>query len=433
MLLKKINTSSSTTGLSVALVIMIASTSVAVADPVTFFDLVGDLKPATASKNMLIVKSLQSPGTVEACTVDYNLSGSPTIASMNGTLGSTSTTFSNTFWTTWNAPKWKLAEWQSVFSFCDTNSISLLSGQSLNLKRPGEESVTSTNAKSLWFNQDSVTIGLRSVSQYKALYGLNLTGGAFYRDGTIKDWPALLLSTPFHNDSHRAPLGTYSSIQFGFTGRLLAASINTSNVTGTPPLGAQTNYDSNKHRSQFRMFIPIGWEDLSHTVSGCYNSDGSPVAYSSSLPKECAFNGKYLHYGIQLYNDVDNYKAESLALDIGTNLWMYNQNLSVLFPSLGASNPFKVANPSTSTTLTTDILVEAKRTIKMLETKQNTNNAGKADSQKVFYIPPRLTNETDDQYFQHFSLSSVNIGFESPGLSQLQFEISDFKLIGTPN
>jgi len=109
-------------------------------------------------------------------------------------------------------------------------------------------------------------------------------------------------------------------------------------------------------------------------------------------------------------------------------MFMYRQNLSALIKGRHKENPFKML--SRQALAEGDILPLIKNAIFMMEKKQSLCYKGKC-------IPSRLQIdghlESDEEYLGHFVINGVNIGFESPGLSDITADINTFSLIGKKN
>ena len=335
------------------------------------------------------------------------------------------------FYPEWRKKVWRLAQWNSEFTFCDDNTTTERTATRFTLSNSGNEA---TPSMKLLLDKNFVIMSLRSISHWSHLFGNQL----YYRKATEKHWPAMLLSKQYT----KLNLTEYSKLKLTFKGELRLAQTVTNTLPSSPsmPSNAQTTYQSQLHGTQFRVFLPLEWNDYANRCT------------SASKPLYCkSRQGKAFHFGFQIYDDRFNYTQTSSMLDIGTNMMMYGKNLkdiinnnSISATAAPATNPYTVLNDNY--TFVVDILPAMKEAILALEKKQlglppsGVITLALIDAyttlpraQQLFPVRLKKRNgslETDDEYIKHFYNSTVNIGYEVPGLSHVQFKIDKFIMEG---
>ncbi|ASF47606.1 hypothetical protein CEK71_16900 [Methylovulum psychrotolerans] len=394
--------------------------------PEILFDMVDELRMKDAPENLMIVREVpnkEHPNNLRACEISYSKGSNPVLANIDKDTDQRPDAV-KTYNRNWRELVWRVAEWGALGnkdSFCDPQTSLVKENGMLKLVRPGGDG--GGPAKFIQIRDHSVDLFFRSTAHFKALFG-----DTFYRDGHDKNWSALLLSKKYQ----RIGLESVSKLNISVAATLKEVQIKTDRITTTPiPDGAQAMYDPRKHGTQFRFFIPVDWMD---------NHCPAMKPPSASTPKEfpayCKFQNRGFHYGINLFDERKEFDTGAVGLDKDTQMFMYGQDLRALVPGGFIHNPFKQVNVPAH--ISADILPLIKSAILEMEATQNDLNQGKSDDDKIFYIPPRLVNnvtraaENNDAYLSHFGISSVNIGYEVPGLSSILFEISDFKLVSAP-
>lgn len=369
-------------------------------DTVTIFDAVDELAPASNDKTVLFIQDIND----SACTLTYDKSG---VSSMqNVPNNSIRSSFSKT-------GTWIVAEWYKLNNFCELGETTLNKGQ---LSVYVEDDVNAPNKqKVITFAPSVVRLGMRSVDIYRSLFGgvyYSATHAAGYPE--MPKWPHLLITRQLGF----VELSDYTSLDLSLETTLRYSAIKTNPSPQPAPDGAQTTYDPKKHTTQFRLVLPLQWRDPSCGVRDL----SDPV---------CKYHGTYAHIVFSLFDERDEFREEGPTfVDTGTNAWLYQVDLRDFLPN-GHSltkNPFKIAGNPVG--FEKDILPFLKNLILSLEARAQ--NEGDPDK----YFPPRLMTakgspETDEEYFAHFGIPSMNIGYEVPGLSHMVFDINHFTLEGT--
>jgi hypothetical protein len=184
----------------------------------------------------------------------------------------------------YGAPIWKLAQWLSHGT----------------IWRAGYQNNPDGGGGTRWSNQyKAVTLTTGSCGNSDFILSVNSINeyGNVYRDGTVKDWPHLLVQRPIE---YGPTLDQISNLNWSITALL-------KNAYSRKDTGA--GYDPNKHGAQFVIYYQI---------------------VNKNIP------GKYLWFGIKIYDDRYAVPGLYANLDAATGSYTYNVGLAP-FSSTGMS------------------------------------------------------------------------------------------------
>jgi hypothetical protein len=230
-------------------------------------------------------------------------------------------------------------------------------------------------------------------------------------------------------------IGKDGELRLMFDGALDHVNINRGFVSlsagETLPAGAQLQYDPSKHATQLRISITVQYllKPAELTADNCRSPD------PAKRTPVCSFQGKLFHYMIGIFDERYEFysqwhpawkggaAAPRIAEDKGTDSMMYGESLENLMNRCQKAewfdrgvNPYK--QPDRRFALDVNLAPMIRQATLALR-NQTTRNY-------------RLPGESDEQYIGHFAISGANIGYEVSGLSQIGFNIYDFRIIAGP-
>ena len=209
----------------------------------------------------------------------------------------------------------------------------------------------------------------------------------------------------------------------------------------TLPNGAQLTYDPLKHATQLRLSFGVQYllKPDEMAAAACHDPD------SAKHQPICAYNGKYFHYMINVFDDRYAYRSHwhpvwrpggvsSFMEDEGTNAMMYGASLEQLMSPaqrkawyVADRNPYQV--PGQRFRVEADIYPLIRAAILATQAQEMADyTQGQNGTSKIAALPPRQPGESDAQYAGHFAVTSGNIGYEVSGLSDMSFTIHQFSL-----
>ena len=250
-------------------------------------------------------------------------------------------------------PLWSLAQWDSHSDIYGTVPAIFDSGsfawedQNKTLIMGPEDTTNS-----------DLILGVDSVSEY----------GGVYRDGSVKDWPHLLVSQVIS-----APGGTFGS-SAPWISELSEVDFNL-DVRLTRAENIYTNgYNPSTHRAQFNCYFTI--QNL-----------------NTALPD----HGNYLWFGLKIYDDYVSLPGLFILQDKGTGKLIYNIGIAPFCTHGLVEGQWE--------NISGDILPYIKAAL----------NAAWAQGY--------LTNSTN---YADYKIGSMNMGWEVSGLSRVAMQIRDF-------
>ncbi len=369
------------------------------------FDAITELSPALTEKSFTVINEMPtaSQGGL-GCVISYT----------NQSSKSTTITGQAVARAQQKDGKWTLGELYLFNNFCQKGQLrNQKAGVVLHVTENGKQQ------KMVYLGPNRINLAFRSAEIWKSYFG-----GYYFRDpkrtgdAQIPRWPMMLFGRRL---DEYTTLSSYNKLILSLEVTPRVVNSTQKNVKGTAPTGAVTTYSERNHAARFRMNLPVQWRS-----SAC-----DTAAKRFAEPKLCAPYGRILWITLQLMDDRPNlaFRNEGETIfDEGSGEYImqidmreYIQNGKKL-----TTNPFFDVGKTTS--LQGDVLPALKRAVLKAEAK------GMAEGDEAKYIAPRLTvngrKETDAEYLAHFGLNSINIGYETTGLSHLNYEISKYNLVG---
>lgn len=364
---------------------------------VQIIDAVPSLRPAEYSKSINISSDTKfAPGT--SCELSYKVDGG--VVSSNWNILLTKQEGRNSFRSASAAD----GDWNSDPSLCSKSTRISHGHDWIGLEAPGPTGV----AESLVLYQDHIHEGLRSVEHWSKYFGVPK-----YPASNKVRFPNQHLNwfVPW------TPITDYSELRLVFDARLDHAQLNFKPLQGAPTKNsaeAQADYDPKLHATRYRVEPVLQWRD-----PRCRKKiEGDPI---------CQYQGRSWAIKFEAYDeriDIEETVGWSRPIPIsspGVN-WVYKLGLRPLLPKSALHNPFKEVG--VRAVARGDILPFIRQAVRESEARQD---------QEI--MPPRLTRpdgskESDEQYFNHFGIVSLNAGFEVSGLSDIAFDIYELSLKG---
>lgn len=268
-----------------------------------------------------------------------------------------------------------------------------------------EVAVTLEPAASVTFLSDKVTMRIRSIEGFKKRFG-----SPFFRstnDLVVGNRAHLYLNMRFPKP---IIVNQYKMLNLILDAKLKQSNILTGCLPGSPPPNAQNCYEPKRMGTQFRVAIGnITWTD-----SRCSKRDPADDI--------CRYQGSYMQASLNLFDERFEFHNGDFFIQRGNSqtetarVAIYRIDLRDFLPSGTSQNPFHTGVRATAKG---DLLAQIKKGLFLGELE------GK--------LPPRLTKpnglkEADDEYLSHYSIKTINLGYEVSGLSDMTFEIYKFSL-----
>jgi hypothetical protein len=348
--------------------------------------------------------------------------------------------------------RWSIDNWvtnRALPNFCEGAASSFDHGIDIAVDRDSGGGASLR----LLLRQSSVMMEINSLNFWREVFGV---GVPLFRQrpSRVTSWPNFLINKSMHladgdlvwlND-----IGKDGELRLIFDGALDHVNINRGSVSLASealPAGAQLQYDPSKHATQLRISITVQYllKPAELTVDNCQSPD---PAKRTPL---CSFQGKLLHYMIELFDERYEYysqwhptwkggtAAPRMIEDEGTNSMMYSESLENLMKRCQKAewfdrgvNPYK--QPDRRFALDVNLAPMIRQAILALRTQTMTDYQRGAMSKavRIRALPMKLPGETDEQYIGHFAISGANIGYEVSGLSQIGFNIYHFRIVAGP-
>lgn len=376
------------------------------------WDMIGELAtPPSGRQQISIFKDFHF-GAGTGCLFDYKVGGTPSATlSILNTRRDVVRYFNRVPWHLtnwhWQSPTERVLS-QNLPSLCSTDAKAFAAGHNVGLK----VSYLGASAATFEVQGQSVVLQLNSVPYYEKLFG-----GAFFPSRVNVTWPVLYVRDAFP----ARYLEDYSGMKFTFRATLQAAQINQMPVStpGPAPDGASRTYDRRINGTRLLLGLPIRWLSKSCTHGKATGNDICREWYYRPLELLIFFYDERVEYFAG---------RRPLSHDRGKKRRVYKYRLSPQFmiPGRPAENPFKkIGTPALAQA---DLLPTLKSVI--LDAR------AQGDADGIDYVPPRRVingiPETDDQYLANFAIDTVALGYENSGLANIQYKITDFKLVGIP-
>lgn len=298
-----------------------------------------------------------------------------------------------------------ITTWWAEPALCSTSSKVTAARNAIQVAVAGPEQT----AQSVTFEPEKIVLRQRSIESFATRFG-----SPFFRGNNERVKGNRSNNYAVGIFEKRLSLGEYSSIQLTLQARLVAATVNTGCVPGTPPAGAQNCYNARNMATHFRMaFGNIVWSD-----ARCEKREAAdPI---------CKHQGRYMQASLQLFDERAAFRNDDFFVqrgnfsDTSRAIPIYRIDLRHLLPPGTSENPFRTVGKLARAE--GDILPLLRRALLLAE--------------RLGHLPPRLvkedgTKETDNEYVGHYSVGAINIGFEVTGLSDITFEIHDLTLAAT--
>jgi hypothetical protein len=387
-------------GFGLILVGSLAGPAAAASDTgtVTLFDAVGALKPQSFSKSFNVsTNSRFAPGT--SCELNYQIQNGKVAWTWKTRLTTAEAKNSFRFANT------RDGAWSADPSLCSGNAQTKAGSDWISLEAPGPTGIGET----LQLYQDHIRVGLRSIEYWTKFFG-----ELKYRSGVTGGIPNQHLSWL----TTWIPITDYTALNVVFDARLDHADIVTKPLDGVASRNsslAQSSYDAKQHATRYRVEPVVQWRD-----PRCRRRiQNDPI---------CQYFGRQWGARFEVYDErIDMEQNVGWGSPIAVRSpdvnWVYKIGLRPLLPASIATNPYKIAGKRT--VAEADILPFLRRAILDAESRA-------ADQ----IMPPRLTKpngsrETDEEYFSHFGISTMNAGYEVEGVSDIAFDIYRLTLTGS--
>jgi hypothetical protein len=265
-------------------------------------------------------------------------------------------------------------------------------------------------AQSVTFQPDKLRMRVRSVEQFTKRFGSSYFRASprRFRGNKDNEYANVRFPEPIRLDQ-------ISTLRLLIDAELVKADINTGCVDDNAPEGAQSCYQPKRMATQFRIATGnITWRD-----PRCRRHDPDDSI--------CRYQGKFMQSTISLFDERkqfqnnDFFDQKGTFEDARTRVPIFRIDLHTLLSRDSTSNPFmKIGARAVAQG---DILVPIKNAL--LKASEDGR------------MPPRLvkadgSRETDDEYFSHYTLGAMNIGYEVTGLSDITFDIYRFTMTAEP-
>jgi hypothetical protein len=263
-------------------------------------------------------------------------------------------------------PRWSLAQWFSASNIMGTLPVWVSERDALMRKWQNQHKVFAFGQYAHSLGRMELTVN--SQNEYNDLF----------RDGSVKDWPHLLLSSKIGSPTGwlagKAPwISSMSRLDYTFRGKLRYAKNKTNNDR------AGNRYNPSIHAAQFHVFFTI-----------------------QCLKKGSPDYGKYVWFGIKAYDSRTPKIPLIISDDAQTGQLIYNIGINELKPNV----TFHDGNEHT---ITGNILPQVKDAIQ--------------EAVAQGYLS---SNQPSD-----YTIGGMNFGWEVPGLSIVTFQVRDISLIAT--
>jgi hypothetical protein len=354
------------------------------------FDLVPQFAPASEEKTVPFFRS-QRFEAGSGCTLTYSRSGSGVQASWQ-VLEDAATTRS-----LFNKLPVQVVTWWADPALCSRDTKVTTGPDSVEVAVPGPQQT----AQSVTFTQDRISLRQRSIEAFTKRFG-----SPFFRSENrldVGNRTHLYTTVRF---GRLVFLSEYQSLKLVIDAKLVNAEITTGCVPGIPPRGAQNCYEARRVATQFRAATGnIIWSDPRCKE----NNPADPI---------CRYQGRFMQTSISLFDERIPFHNDDFHVQRGNSreahaqVPIYRINLKHLLPAGTVANPFHTVGRRA--VAQGDILPLLKK--------------GLLQGAQLGRLPPRLskadgTKETDDEYFAHYSIGSMNFGYEVTGLSDMTFDI----------
>ncbi|HEY4488669.1 MAG TPA: chitobiase/beta-hexosaminidase C-terminal domain-containing protein [Candidatus Paceibacterota bacterium] len=363
---------------------------------IVLYDFVQELKPQTTAQSIVFPKP-------DGCALGYSIRGSAVTTS----------------WATGVRPSAKVVSYIGGLLPDVTFPLRLCSPEKIIESGPGWARVSVRGpmggiAQSLTVAPDRIVMRDNTNEQYAKVFN---TPTPFFPKEVQ---PAAINHSIDVVWRHESPtlinLADYSSLELTLDLQITKADVTAHNVSGTPPSGATTLYDPEKHAERFFLDLMV-LRDLRCDLTK-YARDQRCEYEQSSMYVRCA-----------LFDTTDEWcgtDGSGQALigritptDINAAYWLDWRDL---LPPGTTQNPFK--HGTRRGVLKGDILPLLKDALLRAESEID------ATTGKPFLLP-REPNETDEQYFAHYTMGNTRLASSMYGLSDMEYTIRDYKLVGT--
>ncbi len=402
---------------------VISSEALAQPNSIIIFNLPEELSPSYTQKLPIFTDAKFHPNT--SCILNYN---PPTVLPINGSGPNLRNMF--------HKSEWSISTWvtnQKFPNLCK-EPFAAKTANGLTLRDTAQQALASYS----WtLSPSSLTMGINSRPFWMAAFGTAIP--LFRSKPDLKlSWPNYILNKNMSVENQTLigfdQIDSQQGIQLIFDGKLDGSSSEHQNIAlplgVRPPPGSTALYNPSVLATQLRISISVEY----HLTP----KEQKDFCTGASHNQICSDNGKYFHYMISIYDDRTPYqsKTKSAMEDIATHSAMFGEPLQDLMSNSQRQewydrniNPYQVPNQRFEINsniyplITQAILLLAHQRMPVFSSSyQKTNEV-------VTSVPPQMPNETNQQYLAHFAISSVNIGYEVSGLSNISFTIYSFKII----